>query len=130
MAKELTAINVHLLSAYWAWAEENGLRTHIRFATHAPGVIWHPNRKEPADVLSIGSNATKNLVIDATGVSCRTRIQGMELDVFIPMAAIDFVCSPDTDTIAMPLPAMMPSTAPVPPVKEAPKPRPHLTVVK
>lgn len=129
MAKELTAINVHLLGAFWAWAEENGLRTHIRFATQAPGVIWHPKRNEPADVLSIGSNATKHLVMDAKGVSCRTRIQGMELDVFIPIAAIDFVFSPDTNEMAMPLPPI----AQTPP-KESPtptaKPRPNLTVVK
>lgn len=129
MAKELTAINVHLLGAFWAWAEENGLRTHIRFATQAPGVIWHPKRNEPADVLSIGSNATKRLVMDAKGVSCRTRIQGMELDVFIPIAAIDFVFSPDTNEMAMPLPPMVQTPPKEPPAPVA-KPRPHLTVVK
>lgn len=130
MAKELTAINVHLLGAFWAWAEENGLRTHIRFATQAPGVIWHPKRKEPADVLSIGSNAVKNLVMDATGVSCRTRIQGMELDVFIPMCAIDFVFSPDVDTIAMPLPPMAAPSTPPSPSGPVTKARPKLSIVK
>lgn len=126
-------INYHLLCAYWAWAEENGFRTHIRFATQAPGVLWHPKRNEPADVLSIGSNATKNLVIDANGVSCRTRIMGMELDVFIPIHAIDFAFSPDSEAVAIPLPplpqAPMPAKTEV--VKEQPPvKRSHLTVVK
>lgn len=122
-------INYHLISAYWAWAEENGFRTHIRFATQAPGVIWHPKRNEPADVLSIGSNATKNLVIDGNGVSCRTRIMGMELDVFIPIGAIDFAFSPDCDAVALPLPPVPKVEVEV--VKEQPAAkRPHLTVVK
>lgn len=136
----MTPFNHHLICAFWAWCEENAIRTHVRFARNAPGVVWHPQRKQPADVLSIGSNAVTNLVINEAGLSCNARIQGMAMEVFLPLESIDYVFSPDTDQIALPLPPVVRTQPAVPNVDlvKASKPEPapaaksraHLTVVK